>query len=214
MRDLKVYIFDLDGTLLDTLEDLTASVNYALSKENFPCRSISEIKKFVGNGVRKLIERAVPEDTKEKTVERVLSNFRENYLLHSDDKTQPYAGVLDMLQELKRQNKYTAVVSNKFDAATKELCSKYFGDLIDVAIGECENIARKPSPDGINEVMRILKVQNSDCIYIGDSDIDILAAQNSGLTCVSVTWGFREPEFLKTHGATDLIDSPNQLLLY
>lgn len=212
MKDYDVYIFDLDGTLLDSLDDLALSVNYALYQENFPERSIEEIRNFVGNGIRKLIERAVPQGTSEEATERVLVAFKSYYLLHSADNTKPYNGIIEMLKELKSRGKRIAVVSNKFDKATKDLCNCYFGNLIDLAIGESEMISRKPSPDGVNEVLRLLKVKTTECVYIGDSDVDILTANNSGLPCISVTWGYRNRGFLEKHGATLCIDRPMQML--
>lgn len=212
MKDYKAYIFDLDGTLLNTLDDLAASVNYALGCMAMPVRTVDEVRRFVGNGVRKLMERAVPEGTSETTIDEALSTFRSYYLLHSADNTRPYDGIMELLRELKSRGKLIAVVSNKFDAATKELCSQYFGSYVDVAIGESDTVARKPSPDGINEALRLLGVSSSESVYIGDSDVDILTAKNSGLPCISVLWGFRDRDFLLANGAAEFLENPLQLL--
>lgn len=212
MTGYNAYIFDLDGTLLNTLDDLAMSVNYALGRENMPQRTVEEVRGFVGNGVRKLIERAVPYGTPQDTIDKVLAVFREYYFIHSTDKTGPYAGIMELLSELKRCGKRVAVVSNKFDAATKELCRIYFGDYVEVAIGESASISRKPSPDGIFESLRLLGMPASDAIYIGDSDVDIQTAKNAGIRCVSVLWGFRNKDFLTAHGATDFVETPHELL--
>ena len=205
------YIFDLDGTLLDTLADLAASTNYALGAHGMPSRTVDEVRQFVGNGVRRLMEQAMPEGTPPVLFEEVLAVFREHYLHHSLDRTCPYPGVMEMLSRLKAEGNATAVVSNKFDAATKSLCRHFFGPLIDVAIGESERIRRKPAPDTVIEAMRLLRADPGHSVYIGDSDVDIATAQASGIPCVSVLWGFRDRAFLIDHGAKMLIDSPAEL---
>ena len=205
------YIFDLDGTLLDTLADLAASANYALRKNGFPERSVEEVRRFVGNGVRKLIERAVPAGTPYDDVEKTLATFKRHYTEHSLDTTKPYPGIPDMLKRMKAGGCHVAVVSNKFDAATKALCAHFFFGLVDVAIGESEKIRKKPAPDTVIEAMRILGVEPSQCVYVGDSDVDIETARNAGIPCISVLWGFRDREFLIEHGATHLISSPKEL---
>lgn len=210
-KDFAAYIFDLDGTLLNTIADLASSLNHALQANDQPQRSVEEVRCFVGNGVRKLIERAVPHGTSPQLVETILEDFQNYYLVHSCDYTQPYDGVLSMLQTLRLQNKKIAVVSNKYDAATKYVCERYFGNLIDVAIGESEIISRKPSPDGVNEALRLLGVEASDAVYIGDSDIDILTARNAGLPCISVLWGFRDEAHLCSAGATCLVSHPEEI---
>lgn len=208
------YIFDLDGTLLDTLGDLAAATNYALRQHGMPEHSVDDVRRFVGNGVAKLIERAVPGGTANPQYESVLSVFRQYYLQHSLDTTRPYDGIVDMLTELHRRGKRTAVVSNKFMAATQELCRHFFGDTIEVAIGEHEaqGIRKKPAPDTVEEAFRQLGVGKENAVYVGDSDVDIATARNSGLPCVSVLWGFRDREFLTAHGATTFVSSPHELL--
>jgi len=209
-----VYIFDLDGTLLDTLGDLAAAVNYALRKHGMPERSIDEVRRFVGNGVRKLMQRAVPEGEENPQFEETFATFRQYYLDHSLDTTHPYDGVPELLKELRSRGCRTAVVSNKFDAATKELCRHFFADTIEVAIGEheAEGIRKKPAPDTVEEALRQLGEVKEKAVYVGDSDVDILTARNSGLPCISVLWGFRDRNFLQAHGATTFVSSPLQLL--
>lgn len=206
------YIFDLDGTLLSTLGDLAASCNHALRTNNMPERSISEVRQFVGNGVRKLMERAVPQGTDDNATEKALADFKAHYSLHSLDTTQPYPDIMRLLNALHARGKRVAVVSNKFYAATQELCAHFFGGLVDVAIGEMEGIKRKPAPDTVNEALRQLGTTAAGAVYIGDSDVDIDTARNAGMPCISVTWGFRDRDFLLAHGATTLVDSPMDIL--
>lgn len=207
-----VYVFDLDGTLLDTLRDLTASVNHALRWAGMPERTIEEVRWFVGNGVKKLMERAVPEGTDNPRFAEVYQEFRDHYLHHGLDTTEPYPGIMEMLRALKDEGKQIAVVSNKFYKATEELCSHFFAGLVDVAIGEREDIRKKPAPDTVEEALRKLKADSSHAVYVGDSDVDIQTAKNSGLPCISVLWGFRDKDFLLAHGATTFVASPHELL--
>jgi phosphoglycolate phosphatase len=208
------FVFDLDGTLLDTLGDLAAAVNYALRSHDMPEHSIDEVRHFVGNGVRKLMQRAVPDGEEHPLFEDALNTFRQYYLEHSLDTTRPYGGIPEMLRELRLRGCRTAVVSNKFDAATKELCRHFFPDSIEVAIGEheAEGIRRKPAPDTVEEALRQLGVTKDNAVYVGDSDVDILTARNAGLPCISVLWGFRDRDFLLSHGATTLVGSPKEII--
>ena len=212
MKEYTTYIFDLDGTLLDTLDDLAASTNYALHQHGMPQHSRDEIRMFVGNGVGRLIARAVPENTPVETYEQVLQTFREHYLVHGLDRTKPYPGIMPLLRDLKQRGKLIAVVSNKFYAATQELCTHFFGPLVDVAIGEREDIRRKPAPDTVNEALRQLHADRASAVYIGDSDVDIATARNSAMPCISVLWGFRDRQFLIDNGATCLVSSPQEIL--
>ena len=209
------YIFDLDGTLLDTLGDLAASVNYAMSTHHLPEHSVDEVRMMVGNGVRKLMERAIPDGAANPYFDETFATFRHHYMEHQLDTTRPYDGIIETLQELKRRGCRTAVVSNKFDAATKSLCNHFFSGLVDVAIGENEaaGIHKKPAPDTVFEAIRLLGVSREEAVYVGDSDVDIATAQASGIPCISVLWGFRNREFLIAHGATTLIGSPTEILL-
>lgn len=206
------YIFDLDGTLLSTLNDLAASCNYALRKNGLPEHSVDDVRRFVGNGVKKLMERAIPDGQRNPVFEKTYADFRQHYMEHSLDTTQPYPGVMEMLKELKDRGKKIAVVSNKFYAATQSLCRHFFGNLVEVAIGEREDIRKKPAPDTVNEALRQLGAERETAVYIGDSDVDVMTARNSGMPCISVLWGFRDYEFLVQHDATIFITSPLQLL--
>ena len=212
MKEYITYIFDLDGTLLDTLADLAASTNYALQAHGMPQHSIDDVRRFVGNGVRKLMERAVPEGTGGEQFEQVLATFREHYLHHNLDRTKPYPGILPLLQRLKAAGKHTAVVSNKFDRATKDLCNYFFSDLIGVAIGESERIRKKPAPDTVDEAIRLLHADRNTTVYIGDSEVDIATASNCHIPCITVLWGFRDRDFLLSQGATCLVESPEEIL--
>ena len=208
------YIFDLDGTLLDTLGDLAASVNYALRSYGLPEHSRDEVRMMVGNGVRLLMERAVPGGAAHPLFDEVFAAFRQHYMEHSLDTTRPYDGILDVLHQLRRRGCRTAVVSNKFDAATKSLCRHFFADSVEVAIGEHEaaGIRKKPAPDTVNEALRQLGVSREEAVYVGDSDVDVATAKNSGIPCISVLWGFRDREFLKANGATTFVAAPQDLL--
>ena len=205
-------IFDLDGTLLDTLEDLYIATNRALSRHLLPCRTRDEVRLFVGNGVEMLIRRAVPAGTDEKTTLAVLADFKDTYAAICEDHTRPYEGIIEMLTALRERDIRVAVVSNKFDAATKQLCKKYFGDLVEVAIGERVGVQKKPAPDTVMEAVKELGVTLDGAVYIGDSDVDIQTAKNCGMPCISVTWGLRDKDFLIENGAKTLVDSPETLL--
>ena len=205
-------VFDLDGTLLDTLEDLYLATNAALERHSLPRRSRDEVRLFVGNGVEMLIRRAVPASTDEETILAVLADFKTTYAAICEDHTKPYDGILDMLAALRERGIRVAVVSNKFDAATKKLCEKYFGDLVEVAIGERAGVRKKPAPDTVYEALKELGVTAEGAVYIGDSDVDIQTARNCGMECISVTWGLRDEEFLIGNGAKALVDTPEKLL--
>lgn len=211
MHKYSTYIFDLDGTLLSTLGDLAASCNYALRTHHMPERTIDEVRRFVGNGVKKLMERAVPDGLQNPAFDAAYATFRQHYMEHNLDTTQPYPGIMEMLETLRAEGKNIAVVSNKFYAATRELCRHFFGPLVPVAIGEREDIRKKPAPDTVIEALRELGVGKDGAVYVGDSDVDVMTARNSGMPCVSVLWGFRDKEFLIEHGATTFISSPSEM---
>ena len=204
-------IFDLDGTLLNTLEDLTDSINYTLSMSGFPKRTIEEVRRFVGNGIRLLVERSVPRGTKEEKVNQIYLAFMEHYAAHCADKTRPYNGVVALLRRLREAGIKTAVVSNKADSAVKELCEKYFTGLLDEAVGEREGIRRKPAPDSIEEVLRNLEIGKAQAVYIGDSDVDVETAANAGLEQIAVTWGFRDKDCLLASGAKVFVSTPEEI---
>ena len=210
------FIFDLDGTLLDTLADLAASVNYALGSCGLPQHTTDDVRRFVGNGVRVLMERAVPQGAQNPLFDTAFATFRQHYLDHSLDTTRPYDGIPQLLAELRQRGCRLAVVSNKFYAATQELCRHFFPDTISVAIGEheAEGIRKKPAPDTVVEALRQLGVGSEGAVYVGDSDVDVLTARNSGLPCISVLWGFRSRDFLIQHGATTFALTPQDILQY
>lgn len=205
-------VFDLDGTLLDTLDDLTDSVNHALFTEGFAPRTRAEIRAFVGNGVAELVHRAVPEGTRADTQARCLATFRAHYAHNLDHKTAPYPGILPLLHALKDRKIKRAVCSNKFDAAVKHLCGTLCGTLLPVAIGESETVRRKPAPDSVFLALEQLGSRRENAYYVGDSEVDIDTARNAGLVCVGVTWGFRDRPALEKKGAPYIIDTPEALL--
>lgn len=205
-------IFDLDGTILDTLEDLKDSLNFALGQSGFAERSLDEVRSFVGNGIRKLIERSVPKGAQAKEIDKVHSDFTARYALHCAEKTKPYDGVTELLASLREKGFKTAVVSNKADYAVKSLCETYFKDLFDCAVGESEGVRRKPAPDSVNAVLEKLGAKRERTVYIGDSDVDIKTAQNAGIDSITVEWGFRDRGFLIKNGAKILVKEPREIL--
>ena len=212
MKDFETYIFDLDGTLLSTLNDLAASTNYALRWAGMPERTIEEIRMFVGNGVKLLMERAIPDGINNPKFEETYAKFREHYMEHNLDTTRPYDGIPELLRELKGRGKKLAIVSNKFYAATQELAKHFFPDTIEIAIGERDNIRKKPAPDTVLEALKQLNASKAGAVYIGDSDVDIMTAKNCELPCISVLWGFRDKEFLIKHGGKIFVDKPSEIL--
>lgn len=207
----KLAIFDLDGTILDTLEDLADAVNYALGEHGYPGRTIEEVRRFVGNGIRKLIERAVPAGLEKEEIDKVHETFSAYYQQHCADKTRPYEGILPLLKRLRAAGCLTAVVSNKADAAVQPLCRHYYDGLFDYAVGERAGIRRKPDPDSVQEVLRRLQVKAEDAVYIGDSEVDIRTAENAGLDSIIVTWGFRDRTYLESQGGRRFVDRPEEI---
>ena len=205
-------VFDLDGTLLDTLEDLYRAVNAALDRHSLPRRTRNEVRLFVGNGVELLIRRAVPAGCDEEIILSTLADFKATYAAICKDNTKPYDGILPMLTALRDKGIRVAVVSNKFDAATKALCAEYFGDLVEVAIGERAGVRKKPAPDTVLEALKELGVTTEGAVYVGDSDVDIRTAENCGMDCLSVTWGLRDEDFLLENGAKTLVHAPSDLI--
>lgn len=208
----KTVIFDLDGTLLNTLEDLAAATNYALAQHGLPLRTTEEVRWFVGNGIRKLIERAVPEDTPQAEQDAVYAAFNEYYKLHCNDNTQAYDGVMELLAALRKAGCKTAIVSNKADYGVQELTKQYFADKLDAACGERSGIAKKPAPDMLFAVMQRLAAEKETTVYVGDSDTDLETARNAGVECIGACWGFRGREFLLAHGAKLLAEAPLDVL--
>ncbi len=207
----KLIIFDLDGTVLDTLEDLADSVNFALKMHNFPERNLSEIRDFVGNGIRHLIDLSVPENTAVTVTDSVFNTFKVYYKDHSCDRTKPYDGIILLLKELKEKGIYTAVVSNKADFAVKGLVDKYFSGLFNYYVGEKEGIPRKPAPAAVYSAIEHFSVKACESIYIGDSEVDIETANNAGLDSIIVTWGFRDEDVLKSAGAEKIVSDVEEL---
>lgn len=208
----KAVIFDLDGTLLDTLGDLHAAVNHALDEFGFPERSIDEVRRFIGNGVVKLMQRATPDGTDAQTDAKCLDSFRSYYLAHMQDMTAPYEGVIPLIEKLRKKGIKTAVVSNKFHQAVYELCLDYFPGLIDEAIGVSVEAERKPSPVNVYKALERLGVSADECIYIGDSEVDVQTSHNAGVKCIGVTWGFRDCEELVEAGAEVICRSCDEIM--
>lgn len=210
-RKISTIVFDLDGTLLNTLEDLADSTNYALRQYGFAERTLEEIRAFVGNGVRKLIERALPEGAENPLFNSVFSCFKSYYVDHCMEKTGLYAGIPEMLHELKSAGYHMAIVSNKLQSGVDELYEHYFSDTVEVAVGERPELNRKPAPDMVLLALEKLGVSTDEAVYVGDSDVDVATARNSGLPCISVLWGFRDKEFLVQHGAHCFAQTPEEI---
>lgn len=204
-------IFDLDGTLLNTLEDLKDSTNYALQKFGFPQRTLDEVRSFVGNGLRMLIVRAVPAGTEDAVIDAVLQTMKLHYAENYHNKTRPYDGIEALLARLKAEGYPMAIVSNKADLVVALLRKLYFDTLIPVAVGETEGVLRKPAPDMVIEGLRRLGLPGAKAVYVGDSEVDLQTAQNVGIPCLSVTWGFRSIQQLEEAGAQHLVHTPEEL---
>lgn len=211
-KEIDTIIFDLDGTLLNTLDDLHACFNEAISKFGYPTRSLEEIRSFVGNGIKKAIKRALPCKVEEAELNNIVNYFREYYKAHMLEFTKPYEGIIELLEELRAKNYKIGVVSNKYDVAVKELCQNYFKDLIMVAVGESDGVRKKPETDGVLKAVKELNSDLEKIIYVGDSDVDIMTAQNVGVECISVLWGFRDEKFLRQHGGKFFAKKPKDII--
>lgn len=209
--NIKAVIWDLDGTLLNTLDDLAASVNAAFAMNGMPLRSTEEVRAFVGNGIRNLMMRAVPDGEANPAFDKALEDFTRHYGAHSRDRTRPYDGILEMLDRLSAVGVKHAIVSNKIDFAVKELSRAYFGERMCAAIGDDPSRARKPAPDSVLAAMREMGVTAQETVYVGDSDVDVLTARNAGVPCVAVLWGFRDEACLRAAGAGRLARTPDEL---
>lgn len=207
-------VFDCDGTLLDSLTDLYVSTNYALKQSGYPERTLDEVRRFVGNGVKLLMERAVPEGLSPEAFDRCFACFKKHYAANCGTTTRPYAGIMDMLKALSEREYKLALVSNKPDGQVQTLNNDFFKDYIPVAIGEQEDkgIRKKPAPDMVEEALKRLGSTKEEAVYVGDSDVDVATGHNSGLDCISVLWGFRDKDFLLKHGATTFIEKPLDIL--
>lgn len=208
--NIRYVVFDLDGTLLNTLDDLFLSVNKILSDHGYKTRSKNEVRSYLGNGVRALLDLALPEEERFRTDE-LLPEFKAYYDLHKEDNTAPYAGVKEAVAEIKKAGVKCAIVSNKFDAAVQELKNVTFSGLIDFACGEREGVKPKPAPDGVFLAMDALGAVPDETVYVGDSEVDLATAENSGLKCVAVSWGFRDRDELVKRGAKNIADTPDQM---
>lgn len=206
------FIFDLDGTLLDTLLDLANAVNFAMREMRYPERTVDEVRSFIGNGIRMLIKRAAPQDISQTDYERTLAIFTEYYLEHIADYTKPYDGIADVVKTIKANGCKTAVVSNKADVAAKKVVTDFFGDIFDAVVGKREEFPPKPAPDSVLYVIKALSADKTKCIYIGDSEVDVQTAHNAGLPCVGVTWGNRDLAELEAAGAEYIASSPKEIV--
>ena len=209
---IKTVLFDLDGTLLDTLDDLTVAVNVALEEKGFPLRTRAEIQSFVGNGFKKLLERAVPAKTEESVILECLNRFSEYYTSHLMVKTKPYDGIIKALDNLKKEGYQIGVVSNKRDDAAKTVCDFYFGNRLDCVVGESDTVKRKPYPDTVQFVLETLNAKLEDAILLGDSTVDYETSKNAKIRFLAVTWGFRTKEELQNAGVTEFIESTDQIV--
>lgn len=211
MKKYDLAIFDLDGTILYTLEDLKNSLNHALSSHGFPERTLEEVRRFVGNGVRKLVERGAPAGTDPAELDALYETFHEHYRQHDLDNTRPYEGVPELMDRLKAAGLHLAVVSNKVDYGVKDLCGRFYPGMFDAALGERPGVAKKPAPDLVNAVLAETGISRERAVYIGDSEVDLQTARNAGMDEVAVSWGFRTVAELKEKGAMRIVDSPEAL---
>ena len=211
---INTVIFDMDGTVLYTLDDLKTATNVILRQYGYPERSLDEVRQFVGNGIRKTIERAVPADVAEnqELIDLMFTEFQKYYDVHCLDETRPYDGILELMDTLKAKGYKMAIVSNKVDTAVKELNQHFFGDRVPVAIGEKPGVKKKPAPDTVFAALEELGSTKEESVYIGDSDVDFNTALNSDMPCISVLWGFRDRDFLERMGASTFAQKPEDIL--
>lgn len=207
----RLAIFDLDGTILDTLDDLCSSVNHALKQSGYPSRNRQEVRRFLGNGARALITKSVPAGSSDKDIDQTLTLFSSYYGEHCNDVTAPYAGIPELFDVLRNNAIKVAVVSNKPDFAVQILCRQHFPEKLDAVTGERADVRKKPAPDSVNDVMYKLGIALEDAIYIGDSEVDIETAANAGIPCISVDWGFRDKDFLEAVGASVIASTTEEL---
>lgn len=209
---IKTVLFDLDGTLLNTLTDLSNSVNYALNSHHLPQRTELEVRSFLGNGIHNLIEKSVPENTPSELLEDVFQSFKSYYLQHGLDSTAPYPGIVSLLKALQQKSVKMAIISNKVDTAVQQLNKKFFSDYIGIAIGEKPQIRRKPAPDSVLLAMKALDANPATTLYVGDSEVDYETAHSAGIRCALVTWGFRDRLDLEDLHADYYVNSPHELM--
>lgn len=211
MSKYDTIIWDMDGTLLDTLDDLADSVNAALKEFHLPVRTRDEIRSFIGNGIIRLLELSVPDGKQHPQFEEILTFFKSYYAKNTCNKTKPYMELDKTLAELKSRGYRMAIVSNKIDSAVKVLAEQFFKDIMDAAIGNSEGLRRKPFPDEVFEALRILGADTKTTVYIGDTEVDIETAENSGMDCICVSWGYRDRQELLAAGARVIVSSPEEL---
>ena len=209
---IKAIIFDLDGTLLNTLDDLADSVNHILTSHSMKTRTVDEIRSFIGNGIPTLIARSVPADTASETLSICVDEMQSYYKAHADIKTKPYDGINELLSQLRQRNIASAVVTNKAEESAKILCDRKFGDIFSFIIGDNGKDRLKPAPDNVFRVLKLLGAEKNEVLYVGDSDVDMITAANAGLRSVGVSWGFRDADVLRKNGADYIIHSPEELL--
>ena len=209
-KNVQAVVFDMDGTILDTIDDLADSVNHVLRENGYPERTRDEVLRFVGNGIGKLVERALPQGHTLREYETVFAQFTGYYKMHMNDKTRPYEGVVLLMEKLKADGYKLAIVSNKFQDGVDELRRKYYS-AVDVAIGERQGLAKKPAPDSVFKALELLGVPPKNAVYVGDSEVDFQTAQNAGIPCISVLWGFRSRKELEACGACEFAETPLQV---
>ncbi len=212
VRKYDTVLFDLDGTLIDSLGDMTDSVNYVMEKFSYPTHTEDEVRSYIGDGIRRLIERALPAGTAQDIVEKALKEYRSYYNGHCMVRTRPYEGIQELLAQLKAEGIRTAVVSNKNDEAASQICAHYFPGTVDVVIGQRDGVPKKPDPAMVRAALEQLGTGDGRAVYVGDSEVDILTAQNSRMDCITCLWGFRDPEFLVKNGAKAVVSSAAELL--
>lgn len=212
LSDKELYIFDMDGTILNTIDDIAGAINYVLDIHGYPRRTVDEVKSFVGNGLKRALELSLPNSVAGDVLNQLFTELVAYYNEHSNIMTRPYEGIVEVIHKLREQGKIVAVVSNKRVEAVRDLCDIYFAGCFDMALGDQDGIARKPAPDMTNMVIEHYGILKDKCVYIGDSDVDLMTARNTEIDCIAVTWGFRTREFLVEHGATMIIDRPEELL--
>ena len=210
----KAVIFDMDGTTLDTLEDLLGALNHTLGRFGFPLHDLREMRGYVGNGIRRQIEQGAPAGTPAETIDRMLPVFMEYYKVHGAEHTHPYEGIPELLRHLRDRGIRTAIVSNKAGVSVRRLTEVYFPGLFEVSVGEKEGVRRKPAPDSVLEVLRIMGLSVSDAVYVGDSEVDIQTADRAGMDRIIVGWGFRDREDLLRDGADRVFGSPREVEEY
>ena len=214
MKKYGAFIFDLDGTLMNTLGDLTDATNHILSVHGFPVRTEAEVRTFVGNGARNQLRGALPKEVSEEELDRLVTEYKAYYACHCDIRTCPYEGTAELLTALKSRGVPMAIVTNKPDEAAQVLCKKWFGEWINVVVGEKAGTPRKPAGDMVHIALRKLGVDPGCAVYVGDSEVDLATARNSGLDCISCLWGFRNRDLLESLGADKLVETPEEILSY